>query len=255
MAWPALRADVTSRINATTYRQQLTLPPPRLSTPEVTAAEVPLPESPSIAQIPPTFPKRPLPPPSPTREHAQLGAALQVEGFSPDILNRLPTEAVASSLAQWHNTRVLDIVRRDYPLVTAILETLSLGRDPSDDRNGVNAAHPRKSLSNSLSCLIGTDCDQHWLTRLVFSHIFGPPADLRGAEGNHPVRIAISSRSRGATIARWIEIAELCRRSGDDCTWMAVRSALSSRAVVRAWREVPTKLRKVVNSWIQHTSM
>lgn len=258
LAWPALRANVTSRINATSYRQQLTLPPHRPSMQEVTAAEVPLPESPSIAQIPPSFPKRSLPPPSPTREHAQLGAALQVEGFSPDILNRLPAEAVASSLAQWHHARVLDIVRRDYPLVAAILETLSLGRGPSDDRNGVNAARSRKPRSISLSCLFGTDSDLHWLTRLVFSHIFGPPADLRGAEGKHPVRIAISSRSRGATIARWIEIAELCRRSGDDCTWMAVRSALSSRAVVRlerAWREVPTKLRKVVNSWIQDTSM
>lgn len=253
-AFLALRAGVISRANAISYGQQFTH---SSHGPLTTAVDIPLPESPSVAQIPPPFPKRSPTLPSPTREHAQLDTALQEEGFSPDIMDRLPAEAIASSLSQWHHSRVLDIVRRDDPLVATTFEILSLGRCPSDDRDDSNIAHSKKPSLAGLSCLFGTDSDLHWLTRLVFSHIFGPPADPHGVEGNQTVRIAVSSRNRGTTIAKWIEIAELCRRSGDDCTWMAVRSALSSRAVVRlerAWREVPIKLRKVVISWIQDAS-
>jgi hypothetical protein len=70
--------------------------------------------------------------------------ALQ-EGFSPDIMDRLPAEAIASSLSQWHHSRVLDIARRDEPLVATPFEILSLGRCPSDDRDDNNIAHPRRA--------------------------------------------------------------------------------------------------------------
>jgi hypothetical protein len=257
LAWPVLRAGVTSRAGSASCGEQLAFPSQRPSTPEAMPAEIPLPESPSVAQTPRIFSKRYPSLPPPTREHAQLGAALQAEGFSADIMNRLPAEAVASSLARWHHARVLHTIHQDYPLVAAVFETLSLGRGPSDDGDGSSATHRRKLPSIDMSCLFGTDSELHWLTRLVFLHIFGLPASPRGAQGNQTVRVSISSRTRGTTIAKWIEIAELCRRSGDECTWMAVRSALSSRAVVRlerAWREVPSKLRQVVNSWIQITS-
>lgn len=253
LAWPALRVGVTSRVSSAYREQQLPSPSYRPSTPGAVAAEIPLPESPSVAQASRTFPRQSPPLLSPTREHAQLGAALQAEGFSANIMNRLPAEAVASSLAQWHHTRVLHMIHQDHPLVATIFETLSLGRGPSDDRDGNSTARPRTLPSIDLLCLFGTDSELHWLTRLVFLHIFGPPTNPGGAQGDQTARVSISSRSRGTTIAKWIEIAELCRRSGDDCTWMAVRSALSSRAVVRlerAWREVPPKLRKVVTSWV-----
>lgn len=200
------------------------------STPSRVPTAVPLPASPSSYRPAATPRSKSTGPPA--RETAQLAAALQHEGFSANILLRLTTETVAKSLTWWYHDVVQDLQSK--PLVSSILHAASAS-------SGTSPATP-PPYTDDLLALVGTPANLHWLTRLVLSHIFlSPPTESNSSKDNRP-----------EVLARWIEIANICRKAQDECSYKAIKAALSMPAVVRLeamWKQVPTEFVDIVRVW------
>ncbi|KAH6903660.1 hypothetical protein BKA70DRAFT_1513950 [Coprinopsis sp. MPI-PUGE-AT-0042] len=181
--------------------------------------------------------------------------AINEEGLTRDILVALDAQFIAKSLMLFHRL----LLEQSPDNLTAELVLPSTEPSPKQPRT-------------PFCSLFGTDDHPHWLTKLLLVQIFGvdthgppPPQQLQSPSrksedrSNPPPAASSTSRthSRSEIISVWAKVGELCRRTGDECSWKAIAAALCSRPVARldkAWRRVDPNALSVVEAWAYPTS-
>ncbi|KAG1740823.1 uncharacterized protein EDB91DRAFT_1053018 [Suillus paluster] len=193
-------------------------------------------------------PAKPLPPQQQRSKHPfveskqRVWALLAQDGFTREVLSLLDPTAVAHSLRVFHR-RIL----QQLPDNLTADHILKADSDPDASPDSGAGAPAGSSPS---AALFGSDDRPHWLTRLLLMQILG--AD---SSSNSGLERTASSRthSRSEVISMWARIGELCRVAGDECSWMAISTALCSRPIARlgkAWRRADRQSIMVVESWI-----
>ncbi|KAF4620517.1 hypothetical protein D9613_001123 [Agrocybe pediades] len=187
-------------------------------------------------------------------------AILQEEGLTRDILLSLDPHLVARSLTLYHRS-VLDL------LPDNISADFLLDKEQPSDTNGESGAR----ASEIFATLFGSEDHPHWLTKIVLLHILGTDTQSGGGAhtmySNYPAspgrrseeRQVQTSRthSRSELISVWARIGDLCRQSGDACSWRAILAGLCSRPVARldkAWKRVDPQALAAIESWATVTS-
>lgn len=190
---------------------------------------------------------------------------LQEEGLTRDLLLQIDPHLLSQSLSLYHRS----LLEQSSPNLTAG-HLLPL----SDD-------HPSTTLDGRdlAPSFFGTDDHPHWLTKLILLQIFegsaaaaaGPTSqahhmpspggrrseDRLGGGGQQPQSSTSRTHSRSEIISVWAKVGEVCRRSGDECSWKAIAAALCARPVSRlekAWRRVDPQALAAVESWVYPTT-
>ena len=181
--------------------------------------------------------------------NARLWTALEREGLSREVLLSLDPYLIAQSLGLFHRTALQNIPEN----LTA--EYLLGPEAPSP---------PDSAAPGFPSALFGSDKSPHWLTKVLLMQILGvdtstgsltSPQMLSAGRTSEDRTTQTTSRthSRSEVISVWARIGELCRISGDECSWRAIAAALCSRPVARldkAWKRVYADAMSIVDSWV-----
>lgn len=178
-------------------------------------------------------------------------SALNEEGLSRNVLLQLDPHLISLSLTLFHRS-VLDPAPENFTAAFVL-------RSESQSEDG-------GLISSSFSSLFGSDDQPHWLTKLILIQILGGDTS-----GSHNVNANATpgrksedrgtqtsrTHSRSEVISVWAKIGELCRSSGDECSWRAISAALCSRPVARldkAWKRVDPQALAAIESWVYPTS-
>lgn len=238
------------------------------------AVFTPSPQLPTFAEFSPdfgTFSPRPgdgskmmsivealgVPPPPPGQvpyhdsDSLRLRDLLESEGLTRDVLQSVDVQVLARSLLVF-NIRLLGQLP-DHFLADLCLEPDLLGTSESADTRNQDE---KNGSSPSLAPFMGTDDSPHWLTKTILNQILIPEATGASATRTQDDRHAPTSRThtRSEVISTWARIGELCRRTGDECSWHAIFAALCSRPVARldkVWKRVDSDAISLVQSWVQ----
>ncbi|KAH9927766.1 uncharacterized protein B0H18DRAFT_1118293 [Fomitopsis serialis] len=194
-------------------------------------------------------------PSSPPRNSSRdaLVATLERDGFTRDALVGLDSQLLARSLSVFNHSllaHVPDNFTADLCLSSESAET-EAAADPNTS-----------STSSPLTPFLSTDDQPHWLTRMILIQTLVPePAGTTSPPIGYPLiaseeRHVPTSRThtRSEVISAWAKIGELCRRTGDECSWRAIFAALCSRPVARlekVWKRVDPEAVAIVQSWAQ----
>lgn len=189
--------------------------------------------------------------PSPTNksgvQHSQskamVWAALDRDGFTKEVLNRMDPHLIASSLNVFNRGLWERTPENVSPGSFFVLD----GED--------------EELGEEFQAFFGTEAHPHWLTKTVLLQIFGQdtptisPGSSRGANtlGVGDEKPSTRVHSRADVITAWIRIGELSRQLGDECSWMAICAALFSRPVARlerAWKRLEPMVLTIAESWV-----
>lgn len=84
----------------------------------------------------------------------------------------------------------------------------------------------------------------HFLSRMVLSTVLSNGAESSANTNDH-------SKSRADVLTRWVQVGEELKHLGDAAGWMAVATAICSRAVARledTWRIMPADVIEIVRS-------
>ena len=181
------------------------------------------------------------------------------EGLTKDILLHFDPRLVARSLTLFHQS----VLEQCPGHVTA---DFVIGNRKLDCEDHHTDQQPQDSL---LKHLFGSEDQPHWLTKLLLLQILGadilpghqhppspghagsptsPAAEHHGS-GPHTSR----THSRSDVISIWAKVGEICRASGDECSWKAIAAALCSRPVARlakAWKRVDPHAVATVERWV-----
>lgn len=207
----------------------------------------------ALGVLPPSNPTSTLAGPSSssrTSRDAML-AALARDGFTRDALVGLDSQLLAHSLFVF-NRSLLQNVPDNF---TA---DLCLSSDTTEAESASGAT------SSVLAPFLGSDDQPHWLTRMILIQILVPESSS-GTMSSPPIgypliaseeRHVPTSRThtRSEVISAWAKIGELCRRTGDECSWRAIFAALCSRPVARlekVWKRVDAEAVAIVQAWVQ----
>ncbi|KAF8161574.1 hypothetical protein B0H34DRAFT_701542 [Crassisporium funariophilum] len=184
-------------------------------------------------------------------------AALKEEGLSRDLLFLLDPFLIARTLTYFHRS-VLDQCPEN------ITAEFIVGQEASSDEQ--DPACPPSS-----NALFGSDDRPHWLTKLLLLQILGADTSS-GHNHSNSVTNQLSSpgrrseenrgqtsrtHSRSEVISVWARVGELCRTSGDECSWRAISAALCSRPIARldkAWKRVDPQASAAIESWVHVTN-
>jgi len=182
---------------------------------------------------------------------------LQEEGLTRDVLLSLDPLLVARSLALYHRS-VLDSLP-DNITADFLVDTTE---QSSSDHNEDGYRSPR-----TFAPIFGNDDSPHWLTKLVLLHILGTDTQVGHGYATYPAspsrrseeRQMQTSRthSRSELISVWARIGDICRKSGDHCSWRAISSGLCSRPVARldkAWKRVDPQALAAIETWVNAIS-
>jgi hypothetical protein len=174
-------------------------------------------------------------------------ALLDRDGFTRDVLFRFKAQDIAHSLFVFNRY-----------LLEGLPENLTSGDCLTPTRPSIeHQIHPLPDFTGSRSTiehLLGSEAHLHWLTKLVLLHILMP--DLPSVRTSIlPSDSSRTSRThaRSEVVSTWARIAELCRVTGDECSWRAIFDAVCSRPVARldkTWRRVDPGVRPMVDNWI-----
>ena len=176
-------------------------------------------------------------------------ALLDRDGFTRDVLFRFKAQDIAHSLFIFNRC-----------LLEGIPENLTSG----DCLTSIPASieepvHPSPDLHRSHSMIehmLGSEAHLHWLTKLVLLHILisDSPANARSSISPSDLITRTSrTHTRSEVVSTWARIGELCRLTGDECSWRAIFDALCSRPVARldkTWRRVDSGVRPMVDNWV-----
>jgi hypothetical protein len=176
-------------------------------------------------------------------------ALLDRDGFTRDVLFRFKAQDIAHSLFIFNRS-----------LLEGIPENLTSG----DCLTSVPASiehpvHPSPDFHGSHSMIehmLGSEAHLHWLTKLVLLHILisDSPANARTSILPSDLITRTSrTHTRSEVVSTWARIGELCRLTGDECSWRAIFDALCSRPVARldkTWRRVDSGVRPMVDNWV-----
>ncbi|TFY55136.1 hypothetical protein EVJ58_g8436 [Rhodofomes roseus] len=205
----------------------------------------------ALGVLPPS--DRPSTATRPTSSRDGLLATLERDGFTRDALVGLDAQLAARSLSVFNRkllVHVPDNFTADLCLGSETVETEGTEQSTA-------------SVSSPLAPFLGTDDQPHWLTRMILIQILVP--EPAGTTTSPPIgypliaseeRHVPTSRThtRSEVISAWAKIGELCRRTGDECSWRAIFSALCSRPVARlekVWKRVDSEAVAIVQSWAQ----
>jgi GTPase-activating protein BEM2 len=177
-------------------------------------------------------------------------AVLSRNGFSREVLMTLDTQVIARSLYIYH-MRALQQVPHNVTVTTCL-------KSEQPDNHDVDPTTTESPSSSPLTPLTGTDERPHWLTKLILLQILIQDSPTfpsqstyagRSADEHQPSR----SHTRSEVISAWARIGELCRRTGDECSWHAIFAALCSRPIARLdkiWKRVDGDALRIVQSWV-----
>ncbi|KZT03884.1 uncharacterized protein LAESUDRAFT_728564 [Laetiporus sulphureus 93-53] len=178
-----------------------------------------------------------------------LLASLERDGLTRDILISLDAQLLAHSLSVFNQSLFKNVP--DNLTVDLCLGTDSLA--PS----GIAAGRGQTTSHTTFAAFFGRDDQPHWLTRMVLVQILVPESSgsstspTVGSEERHAP--ASRTSTRAGVIAAWAKVGELCRKTGDECSWRAIFAALCSRPVARlerVWKRVGPEVMSLVQSWV-----
>ena len=172
-------------------------------------------------------------------------ALLDRDGFTRDVLFRFKTQDIAHSLFVFNRSLLEDLPQN-------LTADDCLGSAPASVER---QAYPSQGIepSSIMGHFLGSETRLHWLTKLVLFHVL-----MLDSAGTHtstlPGDSARTSRTytRSEVVSTWIRIGELCRVTGDECSWRAIFNALCSRPVARldkTWRRVDPGVRATIENW------
>ncbi|KAH8994411.1 hypothetical protein EDB92DRAFT_274843 [Lactarius akahatsu] len=176
-------------------------------------------------------------------------ALLDRNGFTRDVLFRFKAQDIAHSLFIF-NRHLLEGLPENLTsgdCLTSISVSIDHQVRPSPD-------FPESR--STIEYLLGSEAHLHWLTKLVLLHILMPdsPAGARASMlPGDPFSRTSRTYTRSEVVSTWARIGELCRVTGDECSWRAIFDALCSRPVARldkTWRRVDSGVRPTVDNWI-----
>ncbi|KDQ11994.1 hypothetical protein BOTBODRAFT_176768 [Botryobasidium botryosum FD-172 SS1] len=188
------------------------------------------------------------------RPKSKLWVALEKEGLTKELFERIEPSKVAKSLRIWHRVQLRDNRARAADIL-------------SGNESGGGGDEGRAALAGSLALFGGDEETPHWLTRLILSQLLGSSSGPTRPEGEDNGTIGVNStnvdskglpnlsktHARAILLQRWIRVGEAARTEGDECTWMAVKAATCCKAISRlekVWRRVDHKERKMVEGWV-----
>jgi hypothetical protein len=172
-------------------------------------------------------------------------ALLDRDGFTRDVLFRFKTQDIAHSLFIFNRSLLEDLPQN-------LTADNCLGSTPASiERQAYPSQGPEPS--SIMGRFLGSEARPHWLTKLVLLHVL--MLDSASAHTSTlPGDFSRTSRTytRSEVVSTWIRIGELCRVTGDECSWRAIFNALCSRPVARldkTWRRVDSGVRATVENW------
>lgn len=211
-----------------------------------------------------TFEHQPLIPPTPRHGHGGYPSRipwtqLREEGLSRETLFMLDPQFIARSLTLFHRS-VVDLVPDN------LTSEYVLPGDPSASSPTSEESH---EAAGALNPLFGNDEHPHWLTKLILLQILGAdtshhthqhhlhtlqsPSRKSEERGGGQQQQTSRTHSRSEVISVWAKVGELCRTSGDECSWRAIVAALCSRPVARlekVWKRVDPLALNAIEAWV-----
>lgn len=177
-----------------------------------------------------------------------LPTSLDQGGFSRDILISLDTHVIARSLYV-HNLQALQHAPHNVTVASCL-------KAEQADTAEADSSSPNANAQSPLDAFFGTDDHPHWLTKLILLQILISESPTfqsshfpgRSIDERHP-----RTPSRSEVISAWARIGEVCRRTGEECSWRAILSALCSRPIARldkVWKRVDSDALRIVQSWV-----
>jgi hypothetical protein len=172
-------------------------------------------------------------------------ALLDRDGFTRDVLFRFKIQDIAHSFFIF-NRSLLEGLPQNLTADDCLGSTSA-----SIERHAYPSQGPEPS--SLMGRFLGSEARLHWLTKLVLLHVLM----LDSANAHTSTLPGDSSRTsrtytRSEVVSTWIRIGELCRVTGDECSWRAIFHALCSRPVARldkTWRRVDSGVRATVENW------
>jgi GTPase-activating protein BEM2 len=176
-------------------------------------------------------------------------ALLDRDGFTKDVLFRFKVQDIAHSLFLF-NRHLLEGLPENLTADDCLASTPALIERPAHALQ--DSAEPRSIIAHFL----GSEARLHWLTKLVLLHVLIPDSSPGARASTSPGDLfSRTSRTytRSEVVSTWIRIGELCRVTGDECSWRAIFNALCSRPVARldkTWHRVDPSVRTLVDGWV-----
>jgi hypothetical protein len=175
-------------------------------------------------------------------------ALLDRDGFTRDVLFRFKPQDIAYSLFVFHRS-LLEVLPQNLAANDCLVSI------PVSIERHSCPSHLPAETGSSVECFLGSEARLHWLTKLVLFHVLmlDPstsvyPSTLPGDLSSRTSR----TYTRSEVVSTWVRIGELCRVTGDECSWRAIFNALCSRPVARldkTWRRVDLGVRAIVETW------
>ncbi|PCH35674.1 hypothetical protein WOLCODRAFT_28060 [Wolfiporia cocos MD-104 SS10] len=179
-----------------------------------------------------------------------LRMTLEREGLTRDTLVKLDVQLIARSLSNF-NRRFLKQVPDNFDA------GFCFGQEDSEVQVAGDAVSESRSSASSLAPFVGSEEHPHWLTRLILIQVLVPEpvGSVTSPIVDSPARGPGSRmHTRSEVINVWAKVGELCRRTGDECSWRAISAALTSRPLARldkVWKRVDAEAITTVQSWTQ----
>ncbi|KAI0302327.1 hypothetical protein B0F90DRAFT_1713968 [Multifurca ochricompacta] len=149
-------------------------------------------------------------------------ALLDRDGFTRDVLFRFKIQDIAQSLFVF-NRRLVEDLPENLTAGDCLTSTPSPVERQVSPSQGSDT-EPRSRIGHFL----GSEAHLHWLTRLVLLHVLmlDSPAGARTSVlPGDPVSRTSRTYTRSEVVSTWIRIGELCRVTGDECSWRAIFNA------------------------------
>lgn len=203
-------------------------------------------------------------PPPPPPGNRFPWAKLFEEGLTRDLFLSLDPHLMAKSLTLFHRS-VLELCPENI-FASFLIAGQAQAQDSDDIRQ------PDSQSKDVSDFLFGNDDRPHWLTKLLLLQILGaesathhpspagginsPSSPAGRADDHHqasPQHQTSRTHTRSDIISVWVKVGELCRVSGDECSWKAILAALCSRPVARlakVWKRVDPPALAIVQRWI-----
>ena len=176
-------------------------------------------------------------------------ALLDRDGFTRDLLFRFKVQDIAHSLLLFNRSLLEDLPQN-------LTADDCLASPPATVERQASSSQDPAEFCSIMECFLGSEAHLHWLTKLVLLHVLMPDSPASARTSTLPGDLfSRTSRTyvRSEVVSTWVRIGELCRVTGDECSWRAIFNALCSRPVARldkTWRRVDQGVRAIVEAWV-----
>ena len=172
-------------------------------------------------------------------------ALLDRDGFTRDVLFRFRAQDIAHSLFVFHRSLLEDLPQN-------LIANDCFASIPAPIERQAYPPHDHTEPSSIIGCFLGSDARPHWLTKLVLLHVLMPDPPTSAHPSGDLFPRTSRTYTRSEVVSAWVRIGELCRVTGDECSWRAIFGALCSRPVARldkTWRRVDPGVNAIAGTW------